>query len=93
MKQNPTVPVNSEVLKDWLVNYISRRCDIPANELHADIPFEEFGIDSVQAVEITAELEQQFQIPVEPTALFEFNTIGLLVAHVVVPCGHTAVAQ
>ncbi|MBS0430272.1 MAG: acyl carrier protein, partial [Proteobacteria bacterium] len=31
---------------------------------------------------ITAELEQAFQIPVDPTALFEFNTIELLVAHV-----------
>ena len=92
MKQNPTTSVSHEALKDWLINYICKRCDIPASDLHADIPFEDFGIDSVQAVEITSELEQQFQIPVEPTALFEFNTIDLLVIHVA-SCGHTAVAQ
>lgn len=82
MKQEAGTQVDRDALKTWLTNYISRRCDIPAAELHPGIPFEEFGIDSVQAVEITAELEQEFQIPVEPTALFEFNTIELLVAHV-----------
>lgn len=82
MKQEAGTQVDLDELEAWLINYISRRCDIPAAELHSGIPFEEFGIDSVQAVEITAELEQEFHIPVEPTALFEFNTIELLVAHV-----------
>lgn len=83
--------VNLNALKSWLINYISKRCDIPAAELHTDIPFEDFGIDSVQAVEITTELEQEFQIPVNPTALFEFNTIELLVAHVSSCSNSTAV--
>jgi len=81
MKQEAGTALNL-TLKNWLINYISKRCDIPATELHPDIPFEEFGIDSIQAVKITSELEQEFQISVEPTALFEFNTIELLAAHV-----------
>ncbi|MGQ3054976.1 MAG: acyl carrier protein [Roseateles sp.] len=81
-QQEAGAQVDPGALKTWLVNYISKRCDIPDTELHPGIPFEEFGIDSVQAVEITAELEQEFRIPVDPTALFEFNTIELLVAHV-----------
>jgi 8-amino-7-oxononanoate synthase len=92
MKQIIITPIEHEALKDWLIKYISKRCDIPASELHTHIPFDEFGIDSVQAVQITAELEQQFDIPVEPTALFEFNTIDHLVAHLA-SCGNPAVAQ
>ena len=92
MKQESNTKSNLDTLTTWLINYISKRCDIPAAELHPGIPFEEFGIDSVQAVEITAELEQEFQIPVEPTALFEFNTIELLVAHVS-SCGSSAAVQ
>lgn len=89
MKQESNTKSNLDTLTTWLINYISKRCDIPAAELHPGIPFEEFGIDSVQAVEITAELKQEFRIPVEPTALFEFNTIELLVAHVS-SCGSSA---
>jgi acyl carrier protein len=92
MKQESNTKSNLDTLTTWLINHISKRCDIPAAELHPGIPFEEFGIDSVQAVEITAELEQEFQIPVEPTALFEFNTIELLVAHVS-SCGSSAAVQ
>ena len=80
MKSNTFLTQDAMTLKNWLFEYISRRCDIPISELSGDIPFEEFGIDSVQAIEITAELEEKFGFPVDPTALFEFNNIDLLVA-------------
>lgn len=92
MSPKPSVSVNAKALLDWLVNYISTRCDIPVSELQTDIPFEEFGIDSMQAVEITAQIEQQFHISVEPTALFEFNTVSLLVSHLA-PCDQSAQTQ
>ncbi|MBS0427912.1 MAG: acyl carrier protein, partial [Proteobacteria bacterium] len=48
-QQEAGAQVDPGALKTWLINYISKRCDIPATELHPGIPFEEFGIDSVQA--------------------------------------------
>ena len=70
--------VNRTELGAWLVDYISRRCKISPDLVAGDRPFNEFGMDSLMAVDITVEIEELFSISMPPTALLEFNTINLL---------------
>ena len=52
---------------------------IPADKLTADAPLDRFGMDSVSALEIVAELERHLG-PLPPTILFEHPTIAQLSA-------------
>lgn len=75
--------MNRPQVSAWLAKYISKRCNIPESDVGEDTPFDEFGIDSLLAVTMTADMEEQFGLHLIPTAIFEFNTIRLLLDAVV----------
>ncbi len=58
---------------------VSQVLKVPADRLSADIALDQFGMDSVSALEIVAALEAQWG-PLPPTLLFENPTIGRLAA-------------
>jgi acyl carrier protein len=65
-------------ISTWLVNYIAEKCKIAPSQVARTTPFNVLGMDSLMAVAITVEMEEQFGIALPPTALLEFNTVGLL---------------
>ena len=58
---------------------VSQVLKVPVERLVADAPLDQFGMDSVSALEIVAALEAQWG-PLPPTILFENPTIGRLAA-------------
>jgi acyl-CoA synthetase (AMP-forming)/AMP-acid ligase II/acyl carrier protein len=71
---SPVRAARSEVER-WLVETIGRRVGGPVS---TDVPFVQLGIDSLAAVELSAELEQWLGTPVPPTALYAHPTIAEL---------------
>jgi acyl transferase domain-containing protein/acyl carrier protein len=72
--------MNAQELRRWLVARVATATGTPAGELNDDEPFSACGLESSQAAAIAGELAEILARPVAPTALYEFPTIGSLVA-------------
>ena len=65
-------------IESWLIERIAARLRLPAAQLHVTTPFIEFGMGSVDAVEIAAELECWLGRRISPTAIYNYPNIAAL---------------
>jgi acyl transferase domain-containing protein/acyl carrier protein len=72
--------MDARELRSWLVAQVATATGTPAGELDDDEPFSAYGLESPQAAAIAGELAEILAVPVAPTALYEYPTIGSLVA-------------
>jgi acyl-CoA synthetase (AMP-forming)/AMP-acid ligase II/alkylation response protein AidB-like acyl-CoA dehydrogenase/acyl carrier protein len=70
--------VNSGDVEAWLRTWIGRRLAVPAAQIDPLKPFADFGIDSVSAVELSAELGKWLQAPLPATIVWDFPNIRVL---------------
>ncbi len=70
-------PTRQEI-ESWLTMRIARRLRIAPDKVNVFAPFEEFGMSSVDAVEITSALEQRVSRRLSPTAVYNYPTIRAL---------------
>lgn len=54
---------------------------LPAQEIEADVSLAEYGLDSVYAFALCGEIEDTMGIPIEPTLLWDVDTLRALTAH------------
>jgi acyl carrier protein len=71
--------VDAGALRDWMVRYITGVLDLPEGEVGTDRKFNEYGLDSVEAVVMAGVMEEEFGVPVDPILLFEHPSIDLFV--------------
>jgi acyl-CoA synthetase (AMP-forming)/AMP-acid ligase II/acyl carrier protein len=62
-------------IETWLIERIAMRLRLPATQVHVTTPFMEFGMGSVDAVEIAAELECWLGRKISPTAIYNYPNI------------------
>lgn len=65
-----------------LVNLIAEKIGIPPSEIDIEAPLGEYGLSSIDAEEISAELEILTKRPFSPTMIFENPTIKSLTAFI-----------
>eukprot|EP00971_Amphidinium_carterae_P300693 5974541-Amphidinium_carterae.1 len=53
------------------------------DELEADSPLMEAGMDSLSSVQMVSELAREFQMQMAPSLVFDFPTINALAADIV----------
>ena len=72
-------PKHTEVaVTAWLVGRLSSLLEVPPETVDIQQTFDEFGVNSVQAISLTGELSEWLGIEVPATALWEFPTIELI---------------
>ncbi len=67
-----------EAIENWLVNRISQRLQIEPTEINRQEPLASYGLDSLQVIEMSAELEAWLQRPVMPTIVYDYPTVEAL---------------
>jgi acyl-CoA synthetase (AMP-forming)/AMP-acid ligase II/acyl carrier protein len=72
-------------IEGWLAGRIATRLHLPLEQLNVTTPFLEFGMGSVDAVEIAAELEQWLGRRISPTAIYNYPNIAALAEWLSVP--------
>jgi acyl carrier protein len=68
----------AERIEGWLLDWIVRRLGLDAADISRDRPFAEFGVDSLTAVELSQELEDEFKVPLPPIVAWNYPTPAAL---------------
>ena len=63
---------------EWLV----ARLALNPTEVERDRPFAEYGVDSLTAVELSHELEEQFKVPLPPIVAWNYPTPAALARYI-----------
>lgn len=67
-----------EEIKSWLKEKIAREIKTQPENIAADRPFTDFGLDSIIIVTLVDELEHRLGISLDPTIFWEYPTIEIL---------------
>jgi acyl carrier protein len=68
----------AERIEAWLLEWLVARLALDPADVARDRPFAEFGVDSLTAVELSQELEQQFKVPLPPIVAWNYPTPATL---------------
>jgi acyl carrier protein len=60
----------------FLRERISARTKVPAGEITETTNLVDIGLESVDAVLICGEIEDSYQVEMEPSLMFEYQTLG-----------------
>jgi acyl carrier protein len=76
-------PLSAGEVQEWLVAKIAHRLAIAPHEVDVDQYFDEFDLDSTEALVLSGELENWLGFELETTALWYHPTIADLSAWIV----------
>ncbi len=68
-------------IETWLVDNIAQRLGVNSSEIDIEETFASLGLDSVQAVRLSAELEDYLQVKLSPTLVYDYPNISSLAAY------------
>ena len=68
----------AERIETWLLEWLVARLGLDAADVSRDRPFAEFGVDSLTAVELSQELEDEFKVPLPPIVAWNYPTPAAL---------------
>lgn len=80
MTQTQT-PWSEEALQDWLTEKLAEELGRDAEDIDIDQPFAQYGVDSVLAVTLVADLEDAMGCELNPTLLFDYPSIAAIAQH------------
>lgn len=75
-----TPPRSRDEIKTWLVSGLSERFEIEASALDLHLSADELGMDSMQAAELTFELEDWLGKPVPATLFLVHPTLDSVIS-------------
>ncbi|MCB8839937.1 acyl carrier protein [Aurantimonas sp. VKM B-3413] len=73
---------NEAAVLDFVRERAAARTNVPLEEVQASSSVIELGIRSIDAVLICGEVEDHFQVELDPGTIFEHETLGEFVAAV-----------
>ena len=66
----------------WLAEHLAVLLDVPVGAVSPDVPFSALGLSSVQAVQLSDELQRWAGVELAPTVAYDHPTISELAAHI-----------
>ncbi|WP_433733211.1 acyl carrier protein [Nocardia sp. CA-129566] len=64
------------VIEGWLVTRVADYTDRAPHHVDPTVPVAELGLDSVSAVSLCGEIEDRWQVDIDPTVVFDYPTIA-----------------
>src|SRR5438132_11720481 len=72
---------SADDIERWLVDRLQARLGEGGEEVDSHMPFSYYGLDSIDAVELAAELEEWLGRPVSATLTFDYPTARAIAAY------------
>jgi len=86
MPSRPPGPAPSpDALERWLVQRIAQIVEAPDEIVDGTLTFAELGLSSIDAVDLAAEAGRNFELAVDPLAIWDYPTPTELAAHLAGP--------
>lgn len=79
----PTTGHTTESLTTWLAERIALYLKRQPADIDPDVPLAEYGLDSIAALSLCGDIEDEFDLVIEPTAAWDYPTIHALAGHLV----------
>ena len=76
-----TTPTTYTTLVDWLTNRVAAYLGTKPAAIATDVPFGDYGLDSVFALDLCTDLEHEFGILAQPTIAWDYPTIDAIARH------------
>ena len=73
-----TTSNKQRVIQDWLIAQMAQSLNVSPQEIDSEEPFASYGLDSVQAVRLSAQLEDWLGCKLPPTLAYDYPTIAAL---------------
>ena len=73
--------VNTTTIENWLIAKIAEQAKIPQGQIDPTKPFVDYGLDSVQAVSLSGDLENWLGRALPPTLVWDYPSIEELSAY------------
>ena len=68
-------------IQSWLVENLAQRLGMPTSEIELNEPFASSGLNSVDAISLSADLEDWLDIKLSPTIVYDYPNIAELAAY------------
>ena len=69
-----------EAMRAWLIERISKALRVKSS-MDPDAPLSKYGLQSIDAVILAMEIEEEVGVELPPTLLWEFNTVNECAAY------------
>jgi acyl carrier protein len=73
--------VNEDAVQSWLINHLAEQLGLAPQEIDAQKPFTEYGLDSLVGVSLAGDLEEWLGLQLYPTLLWDYPTVAMLAQH------------
>src|SRR5204863_540026 len=81
-RKTPATPIEidraGERIEAWMLGWLVNRLSMDSADVARDRPFAEYGVDSLTAVELSQELEDQFKVPLPAIVAWNYPTPATL---------------
>jgi acyl carrier protein len=89
---------SADDIERWLLDQLQARLGDRTEDVDSHMPFSYYGLDSIDAVELAAELEEWLGAPVSATLTFDYPTVSAVAQYlaetpVFAPAGAAADVQ
>lgn len=76
-----TEPPSEETIRTWLVTNIANVVNMEPGKIDIHQTFDNYGLDSLQAVSLSGDLENWLSTEISPTVVWDYPTVELLAQH------------
>lgn len=78
---------DAAALRAWLIEHVAEYLECDADQIDPSRSFAEYGLHSMLALSLCADLEEYLHTPLEPTVVWDHPSVDALVAYVCAPAG------
>ena len=83
--------ITAEEIQEWLVEQIADQIGHDPDDIDIQLPFNRYGLDSVQAMAITSLGQQQFGVKFSPLVMWNYPNVASLSEYLVNELTHSEV--
>lgn len=69
---------DADEMRSWLAARAAHYAKLHPSEIDYDTPLSQYGLDSVSAVSMAVDIEDEFGVQLDLDTLWEFRTVNLL---------------
>ncbi|KAA2257575.1 acyl carrier protein [Solihabitans fulvus] len=74
-----TAATDPDAIRDWLLDRVAFYLERPVTDLRPDVKLVEYGLDSVYALTLCGDIEDEYGLELEPTLAWDHPTVDAIV--------------